>query len=173
MRCSSLEGPSHSRSWSIIAYFLALGSRLSNLQISLRFISPKSQCISKAFPATPTRDVWGPLLTIVHMFSLKALIFSLLTAIAGVLYYSYTSLSYSPPCHNSGVSAPRSVSWKIWLGSSPTPCIGNDDDWSLHHHLGGYGPWVSKLTGEPEPHELDPLDGCSIDQIHMVFPSYF
>ncbi|PYI03516.1 phosphoglycerate mutase-like protein [Aspergillus sclerotiicarbonarius CBS 121057] len=35
---------------------------------------------------------------------------------------------------------------------SPRFIYKKDEDWNLHHHLGGYGPWVSKLIGEMSRH---------------------
>ncbi|PYH91930.1 phosphoglycerate mutase-like protein [Aspergillus ellipticus CBS 707.79] len=48
------------------------------------------------------------------------------------------------------------------------PLVPADDGWNIHHHLGGYGPWVEKLDGEDELQGIDPPDRCTIDQVHMM-----
>ncbi|PWY83454.1 phosphoglycerate mutase-like protein [Aspergillus heteromorphus CBS 117.55] len=50
---------------------------------------------------------------------------------------------------------------------SPIPSPISDDGWNLHHHLGGYGPWVEKPDGVDEAQKFD-QDGCMIDQLHMM-----
>ncbi|PWY75868.1 MFS general substrate transporter [Aspergillus eucalypticola CBS 122712] len=42
------------------------------------------------------------------------------------------------------------------------------DDWNLHKHLGGYGPWVEKSAGDDELQGFDVSGSCTVDQIHMM-----
>ncbi|RAL11045.1 putative MFS transporter [Aspergillus homomorphus CBS 101889] len=44
-----------------------------------------------------------------------------------------------------------------------------NDDWNLLYHLGGNGPWIEKLDG-PDDSQISgsDLDGCVIDQVHMM-----
>lgn len=104
--------------------------------------------------------------TMVHVLSLSSLILSFFTAVAGILYYN-NSLSRSTSCRDSVFSSAFGASWRAWIQS---PCIEQHDDWNLHQHLGGYGPWVEKSAGDDDD-ELQGVDvpgSCTVDQIHMV-----
>ena len=41
------------------------------------------------------------------------------------------------------------------------------NDWNILYHLGGNGPWISKVDGVVEG-GLAPPEGCRVEQVHMV-----
>ncbi|RAH42893.1 putative MFS transporter [Aspergillus brunneoviolaceus CBS 621.78] len=44
-----------------------------------------------------------------------------------------------------------------------------NDDWNILHHLGGNGPWIEKRGRVHYSQSFGPdLDGCVIDQVHMM-----
>lgn len=109
------------------------------------------------------------------MFGALSLGFAFLAAIAAAFY------SAGPVwlgCGNGGhVSfAPYSPSWNTWFHPSRVVLRGRkdlnrDDDarpWNILHHLGGNGPWIEKTDGGVEAQGVDPPEGCSVDQVHMV-----
>ena len=109
------------------------------------------------------------------MFGAVSLGFAFLAAITAFFY------SASPvwlDCKN-GVHvpfSPYSPSWNTWFHPSRVVFRGRegvsrDDDarsWNILHHLGGHGPWIEKTDGGVEAHGVDPPEGCSVDQVHMV-----
>lgn len=107
----------------------------------------------------------SPLLTIIIPF---------IAALVGIACYNHGptplielfSASCLHPFHS-----PHYSSWNTWL--QPSRCLPNKDSrrnrekgWNILYHLGGNGPWVEKVDGDPE---AQGIKGCSVDQVHLVW----
>lgn len=61
--------------------------------------------------------------------------------------------------------------WKTWFSLSQSIVTDSKQSlgkgWNVIHHLGGNGPWIEN-TGEGAASNLNPPEGCSVDQVHLV-----
>ncbi|KAL5339619.1 phosphoglycerate mutase-like protein [Aspergillus crustosus] len=69
-----------------------------------------------------------------------------------------------------GDRSPR-FRWNSWFNPSARALgrekpIAQSEDWNIHYHLGGYGPWIEKPDGPIEG--VEPPAGCFVDQVHMM-----
>lgn len=74
-------------------------------------------------------------------------------------------------------TTPRGASWKSWF--HPLRVAENNKHkkpvkgWNLFEHLGGYGPWIEKVDEQGVLTDLAPPEGCSINQVHLVWTFIF
>ncbi|KAL4805869.1 histidine phosphatase superfamily [Aspergillus unguis] len=67
--------------------------------------------------------------------------------------------------------SPYHPSWSTWLDPSRKidlrgSSIPEQDGWNIHHHLGGYGPWIEKIDGPIQG--IEPPAECHVEQVHMM-----
>lgn len=59
------------------------------------------------------------------------------------------------------------VSYLVFAVLLVLPCFYPQDNWDLHYHLGGNGPWIHK-TSMILTEDVSLPEGCSAEQVHMM-----
>jgi acid phosphatase len=101
----------------------------------------------------------------------RLLIFVYTIVVVFLFYRAYIS---KPPRREIGpehrAAFPHAGSWATWFIPGKNPKVERQNNpmqgWNILHHLGGNGPWIEHVKGEPS--SLATPEECSVDQIHLV-----
>lgn len=102
------------------------------------------------------------------------LIVSFLAAVGAIWYRTGDFQDCLPAyCSSTALCSPHYASWNSWFHPAQSVLYkdgasSSQNEWNLLYHLGGNGPWIEKFDGDPDVAGVNPPDGCSVDQVHMV-----
>lgn len=117
-----------------------------------------------------------PAVLTMHLPPIFSIVLPLATALVGIFTYNHGTASiFRCPGFLNPFHSPHHSSWNTWFHpfrSLPSADAGSrQKDWNILYHLGGNGPWIEKIDGDSQSLGIAPPEGCSVDQVHMVWTS--